>query len=133
EGGGAGSGGGAPARRRCRVCESAGSASLLAVWPTNTPERRPSRSGRFRDRLMRIRMSVTAAALALLLVSRPASALDPRARITRYRHTAWRGQDGAFDSTPNAITQTTNGSIWIGNESGLVPFGGVRFPPAYPA
>jgi ligand-binding sensor domain-containing protein len=76
---------------------------------------------------MRIRTSTTAAVLALLLASRLASALDPQARITQYRHTAWRVQDGAFDSAPNAITQTTDGYIWIGTDSGLVRFDGVRF------
>jgi hypothetical protein len=65
--------------------------------------------------------------MALLLAGRPASALDSKVRITQYRHTAWRVQDGAFESAPNAITQTTDGYIWIGTDSGLVRFDGVRF------
>src|SRR5215813_487615 len=77
--------------------------------------------------MTRIRTSATAAAMALLLASRPASALDPKVRITQYRHTAWRVQDGAFESAPNAITQTADGYIWIGTDSGLVRFDGVRF------
>src|SRR5262245_34184167 len=81
---------------------------------------------------MPIRTSTAAAALALLLVSRPASALDPNVRIKQYRHTAWRVQDGAFESAPNAITQTTDGYIWIGTDSGLVRFDGVRFQPWTP-
>src|SRR5262245_48423766 len=76
---------------------------------------------------MRIGTSTTAAALALLLASRPASALHPQVRITQYRHTAWRVQEGAFESAPNAITQTADGYIWIGTDSGLVRFDGVRF------
>ena len=76
---------------------------------------------------MSIRTSITTATIALLLATRPASALDPKTRITQYRHTAWRVQDGAFESAPNAITQTADGYIWIGTDSGLVRFDGVRF------
>jgi signal transduction histidine kinase/ligand-binding sensor domain-containing protein len=49
------------------------------------------------------------------------------ARITQYRHTAWRVQEGGFESQPNAIAQTADGYIWIGTDSGLVRFDGVRF------
>src|SRR5262249_26124736 len=76
---------------------------------------------------MSVRMSIAAAAIAFVLVSRHASALNPKVRITQYRHTAWRVQEGAFDSAPNAITQTADGYVWIGTDSGLVRFDGVRF------
>src|SRR5678815_430770 len=76
---------------------------------------------------MSARRWITTAAIALLLVPRPASALDPKPLITQYRHTAWRVQEGAFESAPNAITQTADGYIWIGTDSGLVRFDGVRF------
>jgi signal transduction histidine kinase/ligand-binding sensor domain-containing protein len=65
--------------------------------------------------------------LALLVSVRPASALDPRTRITQYFHTAWRVQDGAFEAAPNAVTQTADGYIWIGTGSGLVKYDGARF------
>lgn len=55
-------------------------------------------------------------------------ALDPNRQISQYAHTAWRIQDGFF-SAPNAITQTTDGYIWIGTLNGLVRFDGVRFVP----
>lgn len=56
-------------------------------------------------------------------------ALDPNVRISQYAHSAWRVQDGYFSGTPQAITQTTDGYLWIGTEGGLVRFDGVRFTP----
>ncbi len=76
---------------------------------------------------MTARTWITAATIIVLLVPRPASALDPKRRITQYRHSAWRVQEGAVESSPNAITQTADGYIWIGTDSGLVRFDGVRF------
>jgi signal transduction histidine kinase/ligand-binding sensor domain-containing protein len=81
-----------------------------------------------------IRGSIVVAATAFVLATRPALALDPKARITQYRHTAWRVPEGPFESAPNAIAQTTDGYIWIGTDTGLLRFDGVRFrrwtPPA---
>jgi signal transduction histidine kinase/ligand-binding sensor domain-containing protein len=78
---------------------------------------------------MSARTWITRATIAVLLVPRPAGALEPKTRIAQYRHTAWRVQDGAFASAPNAIAQTADGYIWIGTGSGLVRFDGVRFQP----
>jgi signal transduction histidine kinase/ligand-binding sensor domain-containing protein len=38
-------------------------------------------------------------------------------------------QDGVFNSTPNVITQTSDGYLWIGTQAGLVHFDGARFVP----
>ena len=38
-------------------------------------------------------------------------------------------QDGTFNGSPWAITQTTEGYIWVGTTSGLLRFDGVRFAP----
>ncbi|HVG20777.1 MAG TPA: two-component regulator propeller domain-containing protein [Blastocatellia bacterium] len=57
------------------------------------------------------------------------SALDPSKRISQYVHTAWRIQDGVLPGLPEAITQTTDGYLWIGTYAGLVRFDGVRFVP----
>jgi signal transduction histidine kinase/ligand-binding sensor domain-containing protein len=65
--------------------------------------------------------------LAFLTIS--AAALDPNRQISQYAHTAWRIQDGFFTGTPQAITQTKDGYLWIGTEGGLVRFDGVRFVP----
>ena len=66
--------------------------------------------------------------LGLLLFGvNPANALDPERLISQYAHTAWRIEDGVFSGAPHAITQTTDGYLWIGTEAGLVRFDGVRF------
>jgi signal transduction histidine kinase/ligand-binding sensor domain-containing protein len=54
-------------------------------------------------------------------------AVDPATHISQYSHMVWRGQGGIFNGAPSAITQTTDGYIWIGTESGLYRFDGVRF------
>jgi signal transduction histidine kinase/ligand-binding sensor domain-containing protein len=59
-------------------------------------------------------------------------ALDPTKHISQYAHTAWRMQDGVFSGSPNAIAQTTDGYLWIGMQSGLARFDGVRFVPWSP-
>lgn len=65
--------------------------------------------------------------LAIILQSRISSALDPGRLISQYAHTSWRTQDGFFSGSPNAVTQTTDGYIWIGTRTGLVRFDGLRF------
>jgi PAS domain S-box-containing protein len=55
--------------------------------------------------------------------------LDPNKRLTQYAHTAWRIQDGFFPNTPSRISQTTDGYLWVGGNSGALRFDGVRFSP----
>ncbi len=50
-------------------------------------------------------------------------------RLSQYAHRAWLVRDGFFTGSPNAITQTTDGYIWIGTGSGLFRFDGSRFEP----
>src|SRR6185436_3918541 len=76
--------------------------------------------------------SVAAAAIMFVVAARPALALDPKERITQYRHAAWRVQEGAFEAAANAIAQTSDGYIWIATDTGLVRFDGVRFSPWTP-
>src|ERR1700742_3169274 len=52
--------------------------------------------------------------------------LDPTKRISQYTHTAWRVQDGVLP-VPEAITQTTDGYLWVGTSSGLLRFDGMKF------
>lgn len=78
---------------------------------------------------MSIRRWITTAAMVSVLAPAQASALDPDVRLTQYRHTAWRVQDGHFASAPHAIAQTSDGYIWIGTGAGLVKYDGVRFTP----
>jgi PAS domain S-box-containing protein len=81
---------------------------------------------------MRIGQFIAVGSIALALGAHPARALDPDTRITQYRHSAWRVQDGAFESAPNVVAQTADGYIWIGTGSGLVKYDGVRFAPWTP-
>lgn len=78
-------------------------------------------------------MKATFASLACLtvlcLITGKSHAVDRQRRISQYAHTAWRLQDGYLSGTPNAITQTKDGYIWIGTQNGLVRFDGIRFVP----
>lgn len=65
--------------------------------------------------------------LLLLFLPGPALALNPDRRISQYGHTAWRTQEGYFGGQARAITQTTDGYIWVGTDAGLFRFDGVRF------
>src|SRR6185436_2787041 len=76
--------------------------------------------------------SVAAATMMFVVAARPALALEPKERITQYRHTAWRVQEDAFESSANAVAQTADGYIWIATDTGLVRFDGVRFRPWTP-
>jgi PAS domain S-box-containing protein len=62
-----------------------------------------------------------------ILACPSANAVDPDQRISQYAHTAWRVRDGVFAGAPTAITQTTDGYMWIGTLGGLLRFDGVRF------
>lgn len=65
----------------------------------------------------------------LFFISPSVCALDPGIYLSQYGHTAWRVREGYFSSAPLAITQTKDGRLWIGSESGLLQFDGVRFMP----
>ncbi len=59
-------------------------------------------------------------------------AIEPTHHVSQYVHTAWRIQDGFLNGIPTAITQTLDGYIWIGTQSGLMRFDGIRFVPWEP-
>ena len=62
------------------------------------------------------------------------TALEPSNVITQYSHAAWTLQEGKLPGAVLALTQTVDGALWIGTESGLLRFDGVTFgrwsPPA---
>jgi ligand-binding sensor domain-containing protein/signal transduction histidine kinase len=76
--------------------------------------------------------SLFSCCVMVCVVISTAHALDPNKEISQYAHTSWRIQDGVFNGTPNAITQTSDGYIWIGTLAGLIRFDGVRFWPWLP-
>jgi len=46
-------------------------------------------------------------------------AVNPKVDITQYSHTAWRTEEGLFAGSPQKITQTNDGYLWIGTANGL--------------
>jgi signal transduction histidine kinase/ligand-binding sensor domain-containing protein len=70
--------------------------------------------------------------LVFLCEAVSAWAVGPNVRISQYRHTAWRIQDGFFAGSPGNIAQTGDGYLWIGTASGLLRFDGIRFVPWTP-
>ena len=80
------------------------------------------------------RCILIAAALCIMLscASVRSFGLASTTRLSQLAHTAWRVQDGAFTGTPSAIAQTMDGYLWIGTNSGLTRFDGVRFVPWVP-
>jgi ligand-binding sensor domain-containing protein len=72
-------------------------------------------------------------ALAWLLASCPcAVALDPALDVSQYAHTSWKVRDGFSKSSITAIAQTPDGYLWLGTDSGLLRFDGVRAVPWQP-
>ena len=69
---------------------------------------------------------ITISALNLLLRPSPVLALEPSLEISQYAHTSWTVQDGFSLGNIYAMAQTHDGYLWLGTESGLVRFDGVR-------
>jgi ligand-binding sensor domain-containing protein/signal transduction histidine kinase len=100
---------------------------------------KPARKARNREIIMAMkrraasRTQAEACATLILLACCPcASALNPSLDINQYAHTAWMIGDGLFKSAISSITQTPDGYLWIGTESGLLRFDGVRTVPWQP-
>jgi signal transduction histidine kinase/ligand-binding sensor domain-containing protein len=58
---------------------------------------------------------------------RCAASLDPSRDLSQYVRQNWTSETGLPQSSVQAIAQTADGYLWIGTESGLVRFDGVRF------
>lgn len=54
----------------------------------------------------------------------------PDRALTQYLHRIWQTQQGLPQGTLYAIAQTRDGYLWLGSQTGLVRFDGVRFTPA---
>ena len=66
------------------------------------------------------------AVLLLLAGARCAFGLDPDRTIDQFFHTSWTIGDGA-PSGITRIVQTTDGYLWLGTQTGLIRFDGIRF------
>jgi len=56
-----------------------------------------------------------------------AFALNPALDVSQYAHTAWKIRDGFLETPIRGIAQTPDGYLWLGTETGLFRFDGVRF------
>jgi signal transduction histidine kinase/ligand-binding sensor domain-containing protein len=71
-----------------------------------------------------------AALLALTLVltvGARADALDAGRTLTQYAHRIWQVTQGLPQASIYAVVQTSDGRLWLGTQTGLVRFDGVRF------
>src|SRR5579872_4158071 len=62
-----------------------------------------------------------------LLCLRPVLALDPHKALSQYSRTVWTQEHGLPQDTIRAITQTTDGYLWLGTDEGLARFDGYDF------
>jgi ligand-binding sensor domain-containing protein len=74
---------------------------------------------------MRFRLSI--AALLVALGGGALYGLDPSRTLTQYVHRIWQVQQGLPESSIYALLQTRDGYLWLGTQTGLVRFDGVRF------
>ncbi len=58
---------------------------------------------------------------------RPAMGLDPSRTLTQYIHRIWQTQQGLPEGTIYSIVQTHEGYLWLGTQTGLIRFDGLRF------
>jgi ligand-binding sensor domain-containing protein len=65
--------------------------------------------------------------MALALLARSASALDPAKAVTQYVRDDWGLREGLPQLSVQGFAQTPDGYLWVATEEGLVRFDGVRF------
>src|SRR5208282_2074500 len=69
------------------------------------------------------------ACAALLCCGETAFAIDPSLDLSQYAHSAWFFRNGFLNGAVYAITQTPDGYLWLGTQSGVVRFDGARAVP----
>jgi len=65
--------------------------------------------------------------LWVLGIARFGLALDPAKAVTQYRVDVWHLRDGMPQESVRALTQTTDGYLWVGTQAGLARFDGDQF------
>ena len=60
-----------------------------------------------------MRIATPLGALALLAASATGWALDPKLAITQYGHDVWTTAEGLPQDSVRAITQTSDGYLWV--------------------
>ena len=64
--------------------------------------------------------------ILLLVCCSCAFPLDPSLDVSQYAHTAWRVRDGFPKGIVDSVAQTPDGYLWLGTQSGLFRFDGLR-------
>ncbi len=85
----------------------------------------------FRDRRFKgtLIFKTVIAALAAVLFTASAHAIDPNRTISQYIRERWGSEKGFTAGAVTAIAQTADGYLWIGTEKGLIRFDGLSFRP----
>jgi signal transduction histidine kinase/ligand-binding sensor domain-containing protein len=65
--------------------------------------------------------------LAVLALPSRSYALDPARTLSQYVHRIWQVQQGLPQASIYSIVETHDGYLWLGTQTGLVKFDGVRF------
>ncbi len=66
-------------------------------------------------------------AVAALLETSPATALDPERALSQYQVDVWQTEHGLPQNTVTSIVRTRDGNLWFGTYEGLVRFDGATF------
>jgi signal transduction histidine kinase/ligand-binding sensor domain-containing protein len=74
-----------------------------------------------------LRLASGVVALALLFAACRADALDPSRTLTQSLHRIWQVPQGLPQATIYCVLQAHDGYLWLGTQTGLVKFDGVRF------
>ena len=72
---------------------------------------------------------ITLGVLNALFGSLARAALDPSLDINHYAHVAWTFRNGFLNGAVYSIAQAPDGYLWLGTQSGVVRFDGVRAVP----
>ena len=75
----------------------------------------------------RVLLSGACAAVLFLSGANSAFALEPSTPLADYARQTWLMENGLPQNTVQALTQTRDGLVWLGTESGLVRFDGTAF------
>jgi ligand-binding sensor domain-containing protein len=81
----------------------------------------------FRNPTKRFHCGWLVAAIAVLCLTSPVSALNPTKSMSQYVHDTWGPERGFAGGAVFAICQSKDGYLWIGTEKGLVRFDGSDF------
>src|SRR5215467_3138852 len=75
------------------------------------------------------RLRVALWLIVLLTCGTRAFGLNAALDVSQYAHTAWTIGEGFLNSRVSSIAQTPDGYLWLGTESGLLRFDGMRTVP----